>query len=89
MVEITPIEFRVGTEEDARRGKALFICHRGNDRFIITKSDHSRDVFNRKGEWEWEPRPSERTDEFINRTRFDLTEAMILATAKYGEMTNV
>ena len=32
-------------------------------------------VFNRNGKWEYEPMPSARTDEFIERTRFDLESA--------------
>ena len=90
MVDITPTEYRVGTLDDAQRGIALFIKLRiggsGEERFAITKSDHSREVLNRSGEWEWEPRPSERSDEFIQNTRFDLTEAMIVATNKYYDM---
>ena len=36
-----------------------------------------RDVFNRDGEWEWEPQPSSREDDFIARTRYaSPTEAL-------------
>ncbi len=28
------------------------------------------DNLNKDGQWEWEPRPSERTDEFLTRCRF-------------------
>ena len=28
-------------------------------------------VLNKEGEWEWEPIPSSRTDEYLARTRFD------------------
>ena len=31
-------------------------------------------VLNKNGEWEWEPQPSSRDDDFINRTRFDTAQ---------------
>lgn len=38
-------------------------------------------VLNIDGEWEWEPSPSNRTDEFIARTRFDRDDAFRRAAA--------
>ncbi|ONH58342.1 hypothetical protein CcI49_23085 [Frankia sp. CcI49] len=36
------------------------------------------EVLNRDGQWEWEPRPSERTEDFVARTRFPFDEAKAL-----------
>lgn len=36
-------------------------------------------VYNRLGEWEYEPMPSSRTDEFFARTRYSLEEAWEIA----------
>jgi hypothetical protein len=38
-------------------------------------------ALNRDGDWEYEPSPSNRTDEFKARTRFHLEEAFARATA--------
>ncbi len=43
------------------------------------------EVLNRDGEWEIEPRNSERTEEFVQRTRFPFDEAMSRAQALLGE----
>lgn len=42
---------------------------------------HYGSVLNRDGGWEYEPMPSYRTEEFIQRTRFPLDEAIRLAKA--------
>lgn len=93
MVDITPIEYRVGSLDDLYNGRALYITLRtgakGEELYSIRKSDHSHDVLSRKGTWEWEPRPSERTDEFIAATRFELTEAMIIATVEYEKLRKI
>ena len=34
-------------------------------------------VMNNRGDWEWEPRPSERTGDFLRRTRFRTPEAAL------------
>ena len=37
---------------------------------------------NKQGQWEWEPMPSSRDDEFLARCRFDSAEAAIEAALK-------
>lgn len=39
--------------------------------WIVYKTGDSSEVINNTGEWEWQPRPSERSKDFINRTRFN------------------
>lgn len=48
--------------------------YRGKDKWAITNSDL---VLNKHNEWEYEPLPSSRTDEFIQRTRFDSAHAAL------------
>ena len=40
----------------------------GPARYAVRKSG---DCLNREGQWEWEPRPSERDEGFFARCRFD------------------
>lgn len=40
---------------------------RGGDAWVIVDSSY---VLNREGEWEYEPLPSSRTEQFITRTRW-------------------
>lgn len=39
------------------------------------------DVLNKQGAWEWEPRPSERDDNFLTRCRFATSAEAIFAAA--------
>lgn len=39
-------------------------------------------VLNKQGEWEWEPMPSNRDDEFLARTRFDSADEAIAAAIR-------
>jgi hypothetical protein len=36
-------------------------------------------VLNKAGDWEWEPMPSSRDDEFLSRCRFETAEQAIAA----------
>jgi hypothetical protein len=49
---------------------------RGNDQWAVTRYG---DCFGTDGEWDYEPRPSSRTDEWKNTHRFDLATALDLA----------
>jgi hypothetical protein len=57
----------------------LVIASRGHGKWAVT--DRFQNVLNRDQEWEHEPMPSNRTDEFIARTRFSLDEAFSLVGA--------
>jgi hypothetical protein len=61
-----PTEFRL------KGFDRLTIEWRGDDRWIVK---HMTQVLNKKGEFEWEPSPSNRTEAFIKRTRFSFDEA--------------
>lgn len=75
-------EYRIGTDEDVKNHKAVYVIYRGNNKYVV--SDHAS-VLSITGDWEWEPSPSNRDDEFITRTRFDLADAMKLAEGVYHE----
>lgn len=64
--------FHVGTI----RGSRIEVCWRGPDRWAICDGTS---VLNDNGDWEHEPLPSSRSDDFLERTRFPFEEAMILA----------
>ncbi len=46
------------------------------DRWTIISRGY---CYTRNGEWEWEPRPSSRTEEFFRATRYTLAEALEIA----------
>lgn len=54
----------------------IFVESRGPGVWVITNGSS---VLNNLGEWEYEPRPSSRTDEFIDRTRLAFSDAVIAA----------
>lgn len=59
----------------------VFICDRGEGRWCVENAGF---VLNTEGEWEWEPSPSGRTDEFKARTRYASAEE---ALAEYERAT--
>ncbi len=62
-------------------GEDLYVESRGITGWVV--SDGSA-VRNTLGEWEYEPRPSSRTEDFILRTRRPLEEAVRMATELAG-----
>ena len=50
---------------------------RGGDSWAIVESCQ---CYNKNGRWEFEPSPSNRTDEFIERTRWTLEDALRTAS---------
>lgn len=59
-------------------GEHHFVESRGDGTWAIKNGGC---VLNVDGVWEWEPSPSNRTDEFIARTRFDRDDAFRRAAA--------
>jgi hypothetical protein len=49
---------------------------RGEDRWAVV---HHKCCLNRDGEWEWEPSPSNRDDDFLDRCRFGREDALARA----------
>lgn len=74
-VEITPVRFQVGAGRNA-----IFIEDRGNGKWAVS---NGCSVLATDGEWEYEPRPSNRDDDFLARTRFTLDEAKRRAVEAY------
>ena len=55
---------------------AVRVTWRGGENYAVKFLSQ---VLNRDGKWEYEPIPSERGDDFIERTRFDYLTAQRLA----------
>lgn len=62
--------------EDSSHAFAVEVEWRSDDKFAVK---HGGMVLTKEGEWEYEPMPSSRTDEFKERTRFDFETAKRLA----------
>jgi hypothetical protein len=53
------------------------------DRYAVFPSeDDTNECLNSEGEWEWQPMPSNRTDEFFERCRFKSFEEAVKALEK-------
>lgn len=50
--------------------------------------DGRGNCLNKRGEWEWEPMPSSRDDDFLARCRFETAEAAIRAARSTGGQRN-
>jgi hypothetical protein len=61
----------------------LKVSWRGDDRYCV--DDGYGFVWNKMNEWEYEPSPSNRENDFIERTRYPLAEALTLAVKLYKE----
>lgn len=54
------------------------VAYRGKDRWAVL---HAGSALSRAGEWDWEPSPSSRDDEWLDDHRFAREEALELARA--------
>lgn len=70
---------RLALVESFRLAANVFIVKRGDGKWSVF---NGCSVFNREGEWEYEPLPSSRDDDFIARTRFSFDEAFRLGEAE-------
>lgn len=66
-------EYRFGDERDVVNRSAIYIQYRGSNLYAVTNK--SGEVLNNNNKWE--PSPSNRDDDFLKRTRFDLKEALL------------
>lgn len=64
---------------------SLWVELRSEGRFCV--SNGFSEVLDVDGDWVWESRPSERGDDFIARTRYDLETAMAMARAAAPSVT--
>ena len=55
--------------------EGVFIEWRGGDSWVV--ATNGRMVLNHGGEWEYEPNPSNRTDDFLARTRYKHAETAL------------
>lgn len=83
MASVIPTEYTVtlpGMSIDDENGfhREVKVSWRGNDRWAVLKLGSCLNVY---GEWEFEPSPSNRNDEFKERCRFTLDEALTRAKA--------
>lgn len=60
------------------------IERRGENAWAVV--DAFGDSLNRKGEWEYEPRPSNRSDEYIARTRYSTPQKALDQWHKFGPL---
>jgi hypothetical protein len=86
-ISFTPSRFRIGAAgSDLTRiplhSKTMVVLAdisiewRGDDRWCIF---NGTSCYNKLGEWEYEPRPSSRSDEYLERARYTLDEALTIA----------
>lgn len=50
----------------------------------IRKEPNMNFVFNRLGEWEYQPMPSSRTEDFYKRCRYETVDEAVANLEKYG-----
>lgn len=66
---------RLALVESFRLARDVAVVKRGDDKWVVF---NGCSVLNRDDEWEYEPLPSSREEDFIARTRFSLEEAFRL-----------
>lgn len=69
------------------RHMALHVVWRGGDQWAVTQPWEPAPCLGADGEWEYEPHPSERTDEWKAAHRFDLDTALDLAKREAPKLT--
>ncbi|MFC9973581.1 hypothetical protein ACFVH6_22070 [Spirillospora sp. NPDC127200] len=64
-------------DHDLAHAMTITVEYRGHDRYAVL--NRMGKALGTDGEWDWEPRPSERDDDWISTHRFDLDTALELA----------
>ena len=72
-MQLVPIRYEVVGHSFKQH--SVFIESRGRTGWVCTTGEN--DTLNTDGEFEYEPFPSGRTDDYISRTRFDSPEAAL------------
>lgn len=76
-MELQPVQYRV-VESGVSVRNSVWIDRRiqpdGSSLWTISDSQSRGSVLNKSLEWEYEPSPSNRDDEFYDRTRFESPE---------------
>lgn len=82
--------FEVSGLPDGHRLRHHFVIrveHRGRGTWAVVQQGEPAPCLSSDGEWDWEMRPSERTDEWIATHRFDLDAALRLAEEHADRLT--
>lgn len=74
------IVYRFGDDIEAQNHQAIYVEYRSQGNWIIARLG---EILNKNLEWEYEPRPSDMTSEFVERTRWTLEEALGVAEKIY------
>jgi len=79
MLECARTNVLAEREQQVKKGiqPQVGIEWRGPDKWVIVMDNMY--VLNKKGQFEYEPMPSSRTDDFLSRTRFSFEEAWLKA----------
>ncbi|WP_369214411.1 hypothetical protein [Streptomyces flavofungini] len=78
-VQVQATHYVVSVLPEGDINRSLFtinVEYRGDDRWAVVRH---RDCLNAAGEWSYEPRPSERDDDWLAEHRFTLGAALVLA----------
>ena len=84
------VRYEVCALPDGHSWRRHFILHvewRGNDRWAVTQDWDLKPCLASDGQWDFEPRPSERTPEWAEGHYFDLDTALRLAKEAAPELT--
>lgn len=90
-VQVTRYEVSCLPEgHELRHSMTINVEYRGRNRYAVL--NRLGEALGSDGEWDWEPRPSERDDDWIATHRFDLDTALNLAkeaapTMRVGRFT--
>ncbi|MGI5162731.1 hypothetical protein ACQEU3_46995 [Spirillospora sp. CA-253888] len=74
-------------DHEWRRHFVIHVEWRGDDRWAVVQPGEPAPCLSSDGTWDWEMRPSERTDEWIATHRFDLDTALRLAEEAAPHLT--
>lgn len=86
VVRVTRYEVSCLPEDhELRHAMTVNVEYRGRDRYAVL--NRLGDALGVDGEWDWEPRPSERNDDWVATHRFDLDTALKLAKAAASKLT--
>lgn len=66
---------------------SLTVAYRGCGKWAVTNGPGARQVLGTDGEWDWEPIPSSREDDWLATHRFSLDEALRLAREHAPKVT--
>lgn len=63
-------------ERDANNRPLTFVEQRGDDKWAIVQHGMT---LNKDGQWEYEPQPSSRDEDYLQRNRYDGADAALAA----------